>query len=280
MKYKCANCDYPLFIPSDLSGVVECKKCTYNYEYATNYLRYDFDNLLFKNFKKIYPLYKVLNNNGYLSYQFLPEASLSLIGRKDVDNFKNYIEFHISSGMILDVGCGVLELPAYLDFEDKSKYKLFGIDPIDDRSFSGMRITGCGEFMPFEDNQFDAVIFATSLDHVCSLKKTINESNRILSKNGKVLIWMSDRSEPLLSRIKNWFWIKIGSFREGYRKDKFAIYPNWTVFYIPNGAIDPYHYFREKPTYITRLMKKNGFRHEDTIYNNKNEVFLCFRKTN
>jgi ubiquinone/menaquinone biosynthesis C-methylase UbiE len=107
-----------------------------------------------------------------------------------------FILSHIDSGRLLDVGCGLLEVPGYLDFEDKSKFEFFGIDPIEDRSFRGIRIVGCSEFMPFEDEQFDVLIFATSLDHVCSLGYTISESYRILVDGGKVMIWMSDHVTP------------------------------------------------------------------------------------
>lgn len=62
---------------------------------------------------------KVLNNNGYLSYHFLKETSVSLPGRPQVLNFKKYILSQISHGKILDVGCGMLEIPGYLDFEKK-----------------------------------------------------------------------------------------------------------------------------------------------------------------
>lgn len=96
----------------------------------------------------------MLNNNAYLGYIFLPEASLSFTGRDDVRNFRSYIQPYLSSGILLDVGCGILTLPGYLDFEDKLKFEFYGIDPIDNKSFSGMRIVGCSEFMPFDDRQF------------------------------------------------------------------------------------------------------------------------------
>jgi SAM-dependent methyltransferase len=278
MKYKCVRCETILDIPKTGSGVSVCTNCNHKYEYANNYLRYEFDDLLFRDFKGDYLLYKVLHNNGYLGYKFLPEGSLSLPGREDAGRFSEYIEDHISYGTVLDIGCGILELPSYLDFRDRTRFSLFGIDPIDDRSFVGIRIVGCSEYMPFQDGEFDAVILATSLDHVCSIDKTIRECSRILSSNGKVLIWMGDRSESYLQRGKNWLRRKLVNLKSGYRADKFVIYPNGTVFYVPHGAVDPFHAFRETPKDIVTLLERRSFRNDDMSYNNKNEIFLCFSK--
>jgi len=220
----------------------------------------------------------VLNNNAYQSYLLLKEGSISLPERQDVIHFRKFILSHIDSGRLLDVGCGLLEVPGYLDFEDKSKFEFFGIDPIEDRSFRGMRIVGCSEFMPFEDEQFDALIFATSLDHACSLEYTISESYRILVDRGKVMIWMSDHRHSILSWSRSWLRTKIINFKKGYRTDKFVTYPNRIVLYRPHGAVDPFHAFLETPPTLIFLMG-NKFRLIDSVYNNRDEVFLCFSKT-
>jgi SAM-dependent methyltransferase len=262
---------------------------------------------MFEAYKEKYLLNKVLNNNGYLSYVFLQEGSLSLNGRDDVCNFRDYIQSSCSSGILLDIGCGTLPRPGYLDFEDKSGFEFYGLDPIDDKSFSGMRVVGCAEYLPFDGSQFDAIVFATSIDHVCSLEKTISECHRILKIGGRVLIWMSDRSVPpfrlkhlmesitsrlkhltetissfrikrMIKRLKRKSKFKISDTSTVIWKDKFLIYPNWTVLYVPDGAVDPFHSFNEDPKKIVALMKAQGFQNNDMIYNNPNEVFLCFNK--
>ena len=68
------------------------------------------------------------------------------------------------------------------------------------------------------------------------------------------------------------------NLKSGYRADKFVIYPNGTVFYVPHGAVDPFHAFRETPKDIVTLMERSSFRNDDMSYNNKNEIFLCFSK--
>jgi hypothetical protein len=264
-------------VPTMGSGVITCPSCNSLYNYAPNYLSYEFDALLFKYFRKQYLLNKVLNNNAYLSYLFLREGSLSLPERTDVIHFRNFILSHIKSGRLLDVGCGVLAIPGYLDFEEKSHFELFGIDPIKDQSFEGMRIVGCSEFMPFGDEQFDALTFATSLDHVCSLEWSIRESSRILVEGGKLIIWMSDHGTTCLSRGRSWLRSKLFNLKKGYRTDKFVTYPNGMVLYRPHGAVDPFHAFLETPAAVGSLVG-NNLRLINSVYNNRDEVFLCFSK--
>jgi SAM-dependent methyltransferase len=278
-------------VPIGGSGVIPCTGCGFQYQYAPKYLMYDSDILLFREFKNKYLLNRVLNNNAYLSYQFLREASLSLGDRQDVRNFKAYILSHVTSGKLLDVGCGVLEVPGYLDFEDKSKFEFFGIDPIDDRSFRGMRVVGCGEFMPFQDEEFDVITFATSLDHVCSLQYTIRESSRILKKGGKVIVWMSDRSESPMDKAIRWTRWLLREVSQLFVSDRFVfdstyplnfgrfvVYPNHTVLYVPKGAVDPFHTYLENPREIIATMKRFRLRHIDTVSHNRDETFLCFIK--
>ncbi len=127
MLYKCVECGNPITIPIKGSGTVFCEHCEHQYRYAPNYLSYDFDALLLKRFKKAYLLNRVLNNNAYLSYQFLREGSISLGERQDVKNFKACILSHIASGRLLDLGCEVLEFPGYLDFQDRPGLSCLGL---------------------------------------------------------------------------------------------------------------------------------------------------------
>lgn len=293
MDYKCVQCGAILIIPPTGEGDLACPGCGFVYTYSKNYLKYDFDRLLFKQFKNKYLLNKVLNNNGYLGYHFLQEGSLSLPGREDVSDFKKYILSQISHGKILDVGCGILDLPGYLDFERKEAFEFYGVDPIDDKSFKGVRVTGCAEFMPFQDNFFDVLILATSLDHVCSVEQTISEACRVLSKDGKVMIWMADhsvtRTEKLRTRVISLInnirepsspWVDVFNVAPStfVRVKNFAVYPNLTVLYIPKDAVDPFHASYESPRRIIEFMKRAKFVLVDKQYHHKNEVFLCFRK--
>jgi len=279
IKYQCVSCGVALEFPKPGAGVIGCSHCGYSYEYAPDYIKYDFDSLLFGKFKKQYLLNKVLNNNAYLSYLFLKEGSISLPERQEVKNFKNFILSHVQSGALLDIGCGLMGVPGYLDFQTQGSFELAGIDPIDDKSFKGLRVVGCSEFMPFADAEFDAVIFATSLDHTCSMRYSIREAYRVLAPGGKVLVWMSDPPAlKLVDRIRSALYTVAGTLKKGYRMDRFYIHPNWTVFYKPPGAADPFHRIIENPKMILGLMMEEQFAHIETSYISNLEVFLCLSK--
>lgn len=273
---QCIGCDSTL--PVDVKGDAECLKCGEKYSFSENYLKSNFDQKLFDNYRKDYLLNKVLNNNGYISYQFLQEGSISLPDRDDVAGFRMFLGSNATGGVILDVGCGVMARPGYLDFDDAKYTKFIGLDPIDDDSFFGLRLVACSEYIPLVSSAVDTVVFATSMDHVCNLKKTVAESNRVLKKGGRVVIWMSDRSMSLTEWCKNWLRRRLNSWRKGYSVDKYYVYPNWTVLGVPPGGVDPFHSFFETPEKIIKLFSKGGFKLVQSEAKSKMEVFLSFEK--
>lgn len=253
-EYICPKCHSVL--PEKEGVDLLCPKCNLKYSLKDNFLKYDFDKLLFDNFRKNYLLNKVLGNNSYISYHFLKKGSLSLPKRGEVKRFKEYILKDVSGGRILDVGCGIMEIPGYLDFSNKGNFKFYGIDPIDEGSFFGKKVVGCSEFMPYPADFFDLVIFATSLDHLCSIDKSIQETYRVL-KDGKIVkVWMSDfnfewktnKINRLINKLKILKKIIRTSIKRGYRIDKFIRYPKENlVFFVPKGAVDPFHVVYESP---------------------------------
>lgn len=270
-------------MPRRGSGRTSCDKCKFEYEFSENFLSYNCDALLHERFRKKFLLYKALNNNGYLSYHFLKEGSLSLSGRQDVRRFREFVLSHMTGGRLLDVGCGILSLPGYLDFPDKSAFELVGLDPIYDRSFQGLRVVGCSEFTPFPSGSFDALVYATSLDHVCCLEQTLAEAYRILKPGGKIFVWMSDRRRNLRERIGEIIdsWRRWGARQtntRGYCEGRYVVFPNYTVLYVPKGAVDPFHSCLESPDDITRRLAKHDLALRAEMCNSKDEVFLCFGK--
>lgn len=263
------------------NSVNETKKCCdIEYTVQDSYFKYSFDKLLFDKFAHKYLLNKSLNNNGFLSYLWLAEGSLALPNRPGVSKFRDYIEKQTpNGGVLLDIGCGTLEMPGYLNFSSLQKYEIYGIDPIDKQKFVGHRIVGCIEFTPFPKNKFDSLIYCTSLDHVCSLEDTLKESKRILKDNGKVILWVGCNAIPFRAKVRNW----LGSIKKrifyGYDPRRFRIYPDWTVLYIPKGCFDPFHSYRESPKHTIKQFKKAGFSLFDyTKGDNRDENFLTFIK--
>ena len=90
----------------------------------------------------------------------------------------------------LDIGCGTGE---FLNACKNAGYNTTGIEPselareqaINNFKLSVSEDTNLGQF---QENQFDSISMWHVLEHVPSLNKTIEEFNRILSKNGKVII--------------------------------------------------------------------------------------------
>jgi SAM-dependent methyltransferase len=239
-------------------------------------LKTESDKHLFRMYGKKYLLNKVLNNNGLVSYSQLPEGSVSLPDRADVTRFREFIRSEVDEGTLLDVGCGPLPLPGYLNFPDKSRYCFIGIDPIDGSGFDGYRIIGASELLPIQDGSVDAVIFGTSLDHVCDLSRSIEESRRVIKETGRILVWMSDCSRPLAERIRTWLKDMRRSLRLGYPVRRYWVYPNFTVLEVPRGAVDPFHSYFETPEMIIREFERAGCRlvRHETL--SKVENFLSF----
>lgn len=287
LAYRCVACAQPLSLPEG-EGTLICA-CGHPYRYTASSLRYDADALLYRSFRKAFLLNKALNNNGFISYHMLPEGSLSLSDRPDVAQFREYIQAHASGGRLLDVGCGMLELPGYLDFGEPaaSAFDLVGLDPIADGAFRGTRIIGCSEFMPFADGTFETLVFATSLDHVCSLEQTLKEARRVLKPEGRILIWMSDRHLGPVRRLKDavnrfrgwWRHRKSPDIAHAYQEGRYVVYPGYQVLYVPRGGIDPFHSYHESPRRLIRLARKAGLGLVDMSYHHRNLVFLCLKPT-
>jgi SAM-dependent methyltransferase len=279
-KLACPSCHTPIgTLPTTGKLLYRCTRCGLELSLGPQYVRYEFDRLLFDRFKRKYLLNKVLNNNGLIGYELLREGSISLPSRGDVQRFRKFLVGHARSGVMLDIGCGVLEVPGYLEFESGAEFELVGLDPIDNRSFRGLRIVGCSEFMPFPDASIDTAVFATSLDHVCSLTATTRETARVLKPDGRVIVWMGDRSVSVARRILRILRTWVRNVAKGYRTDRYWVYPNGTVLLVPPGAVDPFHSYHEDPRRIVRLMRDCGLRlieHDSKV---RDEVFLCFAKS-
>lgn len=93
-------------------------------------------------------------------------------------------------GPILDVGCGVLPLPAYLEGCDG----VMGVDPYFGeytRSFPFAQ--AIGERLPFKDGHFAAVALMSSLDHVMDPRAVLGEARRVLRRGGELFVWYISR---------------------------------------------------------------------------------------
>lgn len=295
----CARCRHPW---SDLRDgeTRSCRQCGLTGSWSPPCFRYDFDALLRSLNERAWLRHKVLQNNGYISYVFLQEGSLSLPDRPDVRTFgafiaKNTLPASTSTPapVLLDVGSGTLPLPGYL--VPVQHHFLIGLDPFPSNEFPGLMIIGCCEFLPLADNAVDAVVFGTSFDHLMDYNQSLDEVWRVLKPGGRVLIWMSDRSAYVTQRASL---RDFGGWRRKVRyvrqllarlwerdplssvdPDRFFVYPNNTVLPIPDGAVDPFHTVDEHPAWVKDLFFKRGFSLLDEANHNANLVLLAFEKS-
>jgi ubiquinone/menaquinone biosynthesis C-methylase UbiE len=264
------------FCKEEIVGRKSC--CGYNFDATQeDKITYDHEQILLNNFTSDFLLNKTLNSNGDLSYYLLPEGSVSLADRFDVQLFGQYINKLYKPGHIMDVGCGILEVPGYLMPIQGVQNKFYGLDPIATITFAGRKIIGCSEYLPLPNESIDTLIFATSIDHVCNLKKTFSEAYRVLKKNGKIIIWHWYNNNNIKNLVK-----KITLFC--LPKSRYYPYPNGVSFIIPQGAIDPFHKEYISPKKLEKIGKIYGLKLEDCsdLSTNRdiprNNYFMSFTK--
>ena len=102
----------------------------------------------------------------------------------------------------LDIGCGLFKRPAYMIEE----IEWIGIDPQEaEHDFPFIR--AYAESLPFNDNSFDSVLFATTIDHVRDPQQAISEAVRVLKPGGHIIVWLT-----LRPRNKYYIWKRSGKW--------------------------------------------------------------------
>ncbi|PHS38642.1 MAG: hypothetical protein COA91_07700 [Robiginitomaculum sp.] len=148
-----------------------------------------FDQL--KNFKPdLYPVWEKLFTAAKASYIEAPNFNCSTWTSREARAFRAYVKL-LCRGHILDIGCGPYADPVYL--QGLPADHLSALEPLDLVAEPWFRVTkGLNEFIPFADNSFDTVINATSLDHVIDVERALEETARVLTKNGQFIIWYAN----------------------------------------------------------------------------------------
>jgi len=121
--------------------------------------------------------YNRCGGKGLFSYSGMPEAM----------EFGKVVSRIVKEGSILDIGCGCLELPEYMRYTKGVSWT--GLDPHYGESKKFTRMVGVAENLPFANEIFSAVTFATSLDHLLNPSLSIKEATRVLKSRGYILIW-------------------------------------------------------------------------------------------
>ena len=112
--------------------------------------------------------------------------SCSHAGRDDVQTFRSFMD--LAGKDVLDIGSGSFTLPGYVEGEKLRRF--VGLDPIPAKAAPDFELyCGMAELLPFEDESFDVVIAATSIDHVLDLDRSLREIHRVLRPGGTFYFW-------------------------------------------------------------------------------------------
>lgn len=173
---------------------------------------------------QVFPVWKQCFDEGTSSYFEEKDHSCSTWSNQYSVAFRSFVASY-AKGRLLDQGCGMYGLPTYL--EGYPEHLISAIEPLDPVVPINFEIVkGFAEFLPWPDSTFATIVNATSLDHVLCLETAINESHRVLSKNGLFLIWIAS--------IKG---------AEPFNKNKYPI-----------KSIDKYHLFHFEDKWFENLI--------------------------
>jgi SAM-dependent methyltransferase len=131
-----------------------------------------------------------LQENGVVSYEADPENNTAVGPREDARAFARFADLR---GRVLDVGCGPQPRPAYFAHEAPGTAFL-GIDPlVGDRPAEYPQVRGLAENLPFRDEAFDRVLFATTLDHFVDPVAALLEAERVRRTDGAIVVWLGHK---------------------------------------------------------------------------------------
>lgn len=153
------------------------------------------------------------------------------------------IKLHQPKGRFLEVGCAG---GAFLNAAHQEGYETHGVEYSSDaaqfaRAKFGLRvITGDLQSAQFDNGMFDIVYLGDVLEHLPDPRGTLRELHRIMVDDGLLVIECPTQTNTLFSRIG---FLMYGLLRK-----------NATV------QLPPYHLFEYRPTSLSTLLNRTGFR--------------------
>lgn len=223
--------------------------------------------------------WKRTQDNGKILYDKFPQYNLATKERNEVQRFKQFCNYF---GRVLDVGSGPV-IPSYLE-DNRNISKAFGIDPLISNQSSKSEIIllkAIGEYLPFQNDYFDTISFATSFDHVINPKTALIETKRVLNPKGSVIFWIEKEVmrpsiiQRGINKAKRILETKIQTSQsEEFVKQKQIID---SLENIPNCA-DKFHLQHIRDKEFRDLANSTGFKLIDEEHLDEFSVFLKFIK--
>lgn len=236
------------------------------YSYALNLVASEIISYLNNNFNDfiIYKNIKKLLEINFSKYKINRDIMRNI---QHINQIKNLLPEKISINKYVDIGCGnghiTNEIRKYLNIE---KEKCFGCDILDKNLIINDNFiyynTKSLYNLPFEDNSIDLITCFVSMHHFRDINRSIKELNRIIKKNGYLMIREHDCNEKIYLPVFLDVVHAVNTFvlNENYNNDFF--YNNWYSSYKSQNEWQ-------------RLLNNHGFKSIKYNYiNNKNSQNL------
>lgn len=221
----------PIFI----EDIAYCKSGKYNKNICGNYWCFIPEALKELN-SPLWKIWKTLQSNGEMSYLNDPENNLGVGPRQDFIDFADFCNFN---GTVLDIGCGPQKIPTHMDYCKNENVFFVGLDPLtgeQPRDFAF--IQGLAEYLPFQKNTFDQILFVTTLDHFIDPKLPLIQAKTVLKKTGSIFVWIGEKDKTAPPPIIKSEW--------------------YERLVIPQGAEDRFHYKRISNTDFIQMVNQIG----------------------
>ena len=176
-----------------------------------------------------------------------------------------------AADVVLDIGCGIAPtLPVYVRRLPMRSY--IGLEPLGesvDREYFCLA-GAVAEKIPLRSRSMDAVVFATSLDHVEHLDRCLDEVKRVLNTNGRIYLWVGLYEPEVMAKSMSFHALFLkGSLLR--RASKFMLLPLLYARILSSLMVRGYRLRRGIPLdekhlrYFTRElfrheMRRNGLR--------------------
>lgn len=205
-------------------------------------------------------MWQELQSNSIVGYKADPKQNLSVGERDDCRRFAKFCRFE---GLVLDVGCGPQPWPAYFDRARNATY--IGVDPLaDDSPSEFQKFTALGEYLPFQADIFNHILFSTTLDHFVDPLAALEEAKRVCRPDGEIDIWLGEKhpDTPKPAHSPDWYL--------GLKK--------------PDMAEDLFHVKRLNSEEMEQIVEKSGLniaehqRHQVDLYRTHHFYRLKCRK--
>jgi SAM-dependent methyltransferase len=175
--------------------------------------------------------------NGSVGYREDPQRNIAVGEREDALAFARFAGL---GGLVLDVGCGPQPWPAYFAFFSEDT-RFVGVDPLvgaEPAEYTQLR--ALAEHLPFVDDAFDQVLFATTLDHFVAPERALAEATRVLKPGGTIDAWVGHKRADAPPPPESPAW--------------------YEALEQPPGAHDLFHIKRLDPLDAERLLENAGLR--------------------